>query len=354
MDDSTPLLSRSEMDFIREGCHQNCRVDGRGRDEYRGYRIVTEGSMSHEDNSSTSNPPLILSNGSARLFEAARHGHEDVSLHMLCSVKAEVVHPSALHPAQGAMELHVESLSSSGPNSQRRKTQDELEATLSKLLMRDLVDLEALCIVPYHYVWRLHVDLFVLTAGSSHGSLCDAASHVIRAALQCTRLPAITSSTATANESHNGLAKASFRNKNPLFPHGGVELMVDGDLAVASPPPGVNQAPIIVSVTVLANSEVLRRTPVSAVSVAPVLILDATPDEEACAVAQVHVAIDRSDGSNPLITALHQSRQGSLPLNVLTDVCAIALQGAMSAEAAYVIRPGRNDLGLLQEQFLFQ
>lgn len=231
-------LSVSEKEFTRQGCHDDCRVDGRRRLDHRPYVILSE--------TSVADAPLILSTGSARLVT--------MDLNLLCSVKAQVVHPAPMSPDQGVVDLHVDTLSAGTLRSEL----DRLEGLLTHLLVShgELVDLKALCILPGSYVWRLQIDVYVLN--DAGGNLIDAASHTIRAALQSTRLPGV----------------STLENKND----GNVELQVDGDVTEGLP--GADRAPVVVTVSILRHRG------------SPVLILDATPEEEECAVAQVFVAVD--------------------------------------------------------------
>jgi exosome complex component RRP42 len=250
-----------------------------------------------------------LSNGSARLV-----GH---NLHVLCSVKAEVVHPSHHRPDQGVVEIHVDSLAPTG----RRSVEEELEAALSKLLTEHLVDAKALCLVPGQYVWRLHIDLYLLAAGS--GSLLDASSHVIRAALRNTLLPVVTASQRSDGKQTRGK----------------VDLLVDGDIQSAQPPVGADRAPVIVTVTLLKSLK------------GPVMVLDATAEEEACAVSVVHVAADVSDPAQPALCAV-VSRVGPLPASQQARIVSTALTAAVQAEKHYSYKSDSSSGFLLQEQLL--
>ena len=157
------LISRSEKQFILEGCRDNCRQDGRSRGEFRSYSIVSSDSnITTAVQGQRLQPPLVLSNGSARLLMPT--GETDI----VCSVRAELAHPALERPNSGVLEIHVDTTRKSG----RNNALDELESTLSRLLSNHLVDLDQLCISPSHYAWRLHVDLLV--AASSGGSLVDA------------------------------------------------------------------------------------------------------------------------------------------------------------------------------------
>jgi exosome complex RNA-binding protein Rrp42 (RNase PH superfamily) len=93
-----------------------------------------------------------------------------------------------------------------------------------------------------------------------------------------------------------------------------------------------------------------------------IMILDATKQEEACAFAQVHVAVD----SQGTICAVQKAGGGSLPLPLLQDICQFAIGSVVT-----VTKDGDDNVGsssqtnhtnstnmtyqyLLQEQFSIQ
>jgi exosome complex component RRP42 len=398
-------LSQSEQDFIRQGCRENCRSDGRTRDEFRSYTIVTGHDATDADatgmnatsnsnsnsNSSTPHhqqqqaPPLVLSNGSARLFSASAGCCNNT--HILCSVKAEVVHPAPNKPDLGVVELYVDTLTTaigSGGSSRavQRKLQDGWTATLQQLLVEHLVDLTALCIVPGQYVWRLHVDLYLLQCDA--GSLLDATSHVMRAALANTLLPSITTTvaapavTANANATAATTVETDQKSKDAnANANANTDLVVDGDVWKARPPPGVERAPILVTVAVLKCQSASSSSTAAAAAAATstttttgresslpvhVLIVNATLEEEACAYCLVHVAIvtDVADGTKT-VCACQKTGRGSLPVPLLPEIMARALAATGPAAQQYQIQQpseqpqaAASSFGLLQEQFAMQ
>jgi exosome complex component RRP42 len=366
------LLSQSEQEYIRQGCRENCRLDGRTRDEFRSYTIVTGDTSDNNTNttdttdtiSSNSNTlthhhhhqhqqhqhqhqqaPLVLSNGSARIFSASAGCTNNT--HILCSVKAEIVHPAPNQPDKGVVELHVDTLTTTGSSSRtrQRQLQDGWTATLHQLLVEHLVDLKALCIVPGHYVWRLHVDFYLLQADA--GSLLDAASHVVRAALANTLLPSITTVTKESSEKATSGGTSSGNNDDA-----NTDLVVDGDVWKARPPPGVEQAPILVTVAVLKCPSPTTGLPVH------VLIVDATLEEEACAYCLVHVSVATSTkDASKTVCALQKTGRGSLPVQLLPEIMATALAATGPAVEQYRRKSspgGASSCGLLQEQFAMQ
>jgi exosome complex component RRP42 len=373
-------LSQSEQDFIRQGCRDDCRSDGRTRDEFRSYTIVTghdatdadndtnmedaNGSKSHQQQQP---PPLVLSNGSARLFSSSAGCCNHT--HILCSVKAEVVHPAPNQPNQGVVELYVDTLTTALGNgnsrSRQRQQTDGWTATLQQLLVEHLVDLSALVIVPGMYVWRLHVDLYLLQADA--GSLLDAASHVMRAALANTLLPSITTTTsATTPNPTTAMDKTATTDSSNN--NANTDLVVDGDVWKARPPPGVERAPILVTVAVLkcptstatntsTNTGNQHGLPVH------VLIVNATLEEEACAYCLVHVAVVTSPEGKQTVCACQKTGRGSLPVPLLPEIMATALAATGSAQQQYQIQQPSSQqgqgsaaasYGLLQEQFAMQ
>jgi exosome complex component RRP42 len=307
---STLLLSRSEETYIRSGCRDDCRTDGRTQMDFRSYTIVV-GSKTELA------PPLILSNGSARLVSS------DQQTHLLCSIKAEVVRPAINTPNEGVVEFHVDRLTTA--SSATRRTDDELQALCQTLLVDQLLDKKALCISPGEYAWKLAIDLYII---SSSGSLLDAASHVISAALQNTLLPSVDPLSPEDQESKQ-------KSKNSI------DLVVDGDIHAAQPPPGTELAPILTTITVLKCPSVNSLPKF-------VLIHDATAQEEACAYCQVHVAVDTTN----VLCGLQTLGTGSLPLSLLPEITAAAIQSAQQSKLAYKVVQSKADL--LQEPFAMQ
>lgn len=298
------LLSRSEQETIQQGCLHGCRADGRRCDESRKYKLI----CSADGNS------LPLVSGSARLL-----GHGQ---HILCSVKAEIVKPATIRPNEGTVELHVDSFM---PGS--HKEHDHTAAVLSQLLADQLVDTKRLCIVPGQYAWRLHVDLYILSSQGQTGNFLDASSHVIRAALRHTLLPSITPV-----------------HKQDATKQSSIELSVDSDIRKARPPEG--DAPVVVTISLV---KCAQREPGTTTSV---LLVDATPLEQACSYAQVHVAVQGGD----YIVAVHKSQTGSLAVPLLAEITQLAVATASQRNELYSICSDvcNDDHSLLQGMYSFQ
>ena len=292
------MISSSEQKYIVEGCRENCRQDGRSRQEFRSYSTISGGS--HKADGMEDQPTLVLSNGSARTFLATGETH------ILTSVKAELVVPAISHPNSGVIDIHVDFM---------HNKDESLEATISSLLLPHLVDTEQLCVAPNYFVWKLSVDVLVIA--SNGGSLLDACSRGIHAAIRNTLLPKLT-------------CEPSPDGGKPI-------LQIDADIKSAYHIPGSEKAPIIATVSILESSS-------------PILILDATREEEACAFAQIHVVLDRSS-DEPMICALHKAGGGSLPFSLLQDVTSFVLQSLSHNDTMFVNDGQRH---MLQETFVIQ
>lgn len=337
----TLKLSASERQYILDGIRDNIRADGRSRNQFRQYTIVTgqqsDDSVGRGPQQHREQPALILSNGSARVFFASG------ATHIICSVKAELSHPSPEKPTMGQFEIHVDSLTSAAS---RRKTEEDnnhLKSILSALLVTHLLDLEALCIAP-GYAWKLNVDLLVLSGTAAN--LVDPCSHVIQAALQQTLLPNVSptiKNTTSASIPSTGTIGS-------ISTHGSaqIDLLLESDIAQARPPPGIDKAPIVVTVTVCQAIEP-NGLP-SKLS----LLLDATVEEQACSYCQVHVAID-ANKVEPTICSLRKTGEASLPFDMLQNIIDFAINSVPKAKEAFQTSVSTlASPALLQEQFAIQ
>lgn len=315
--------------------------------ETRDYVIVTENGYINSTATLPSNtpiagddllsahdePPLILSNGSARLTTL------DMKETILCSVKAQVIRPSPNRPDRGVLEVSVDKLSAGN-----QSELDEIQSLLSHLLLADdtsLVDRSSLCILAHEYVWKLSIDLVFLGSSVSATSRLHAISGVVHAALESTRLPVI-----TAQDNTSPLTTSNNQEQ--------VSLIVQDDIHYARPVISTDdQAFTIVSIALLPCSS-LQQQPI-------VMIVDASSEEQACALGQVHVAIQicRSskravqEGERARVCAVHAS--GKIPLQLLPEIMQMAVN---SAEKDYARKPSyRHAAGhysLLQEPFGLQ
>ena len=293
-------ISSSEQAYIIEGCRQNCRQDGRRCQDSRTYYSnggTTDSNNNNSDDAGDADP-LVLSNGSARLFLPT--GETNI----LVSVRAGLAVPSRARPKEGMIAIHVDLLHKTG-----QKRDEELESTLTELLVPHLMAKQDLCVVPHHYVWALYIDVLVLA--SHGGSLLDACGRAIQRALASTRIPIVTQMPSQGKDTDGSSG-------------GGVSIEMDGDFKSANHIPGIQNPPVIQTVTILKGPNDRK----------PIFLLDATREEELCAMAQVHVVMEESTvqgeagGAKTTTTtparicALHKSGGGALPFSLLQDLTA--------------------------------
>ena len=281
-----PHLSPAEMRYIIEGCVNDMRSDGRSVRDFRQYGITPTSSSSTSSSSvstaaMSSSAPLVLSNGSSRVTLPG--SDTDV----LCSVRAELVVPSALHPNEGAVELNVGLLPSAasvaGSDNRRRRTEEmEIAAILTDLLLPHVVDRSELCVIPGKYVWKLNVDVMVLTCD---GNVVDVCALAIRSAIRSTVLPMVTpvAKAGAAGSKEDGESGGGGSGK------ASDDFVVDGDIAKASVPPGAESCPVVITVFVLDKERVGKGS-----SGGSVFIVDAQSDEEFCSSTRISVSVDPS------------------------------------------------------------
>lgn len=317
--------------------------------EMRPYTIVTSSETSSSSmDGQEGYPPLILSNGSARLFLSSSG---TAATHILCSVKAELGHPSEDNPCEGNIQIHVED-SLGGAALSRRQSQEErnyLQAIISELLAPNLLDLKSLCIMPHHYAFTINIDVEILSGTA--GNLIDCCGHTIRAALQNTLLPSIVPSTTAAKST----TSTSAVEKEPTGSTSS-DLLLDSDIQHARTPAGIELAPVVVTVTVCQSV-----SSSTAAGKSFLLLLDATLEEESCSYCQVHVAVDLGEGgdggtSEPEICSLRKTGAGSLPWALLPDIAALAISAVPIANASFQYSKAitADSLGPLQGQFAIQ
>eukprot|EP00585_Thalassiosira_rotula_P009628 CAMPEP_0196146112 /NCGR_PEP_ID=MMETSP0910-20130528/22202_1 /TAXON_ID=49265 /ORGANISM="Thalassiosira rotula, Strain GSO102" /LENGTH=160 /DNA_ID=CAMNT_0041408251 /DNA_START=32 /DNA_END=511 /DNA_ORIENTATION=+ len=158
-------VSPSEAHYIIESCLTDFRIDGRTQLEHRPYTITNRSIKSKTNIPNNTNnktaPSLILSNGSSRIHLPGS------ATDILCSVKADLVHPSPSKPNEGVLELGVDlslcggggtvggvagGASNGGGAPKRRRQQREEESQITSLLQRlvlpHAVDYEKLVVWP--------------------------------------------------------------------------------------------------------------------------------------------------------------------------------------------------------------
>lgn len=225
-------LSEFERTYVVDGIEKDFRSDGRSCQDYRHFEVETG----------------IVSNtsGSARL----RLSKTDI----LVGVKVEIGEPHQLKPEQGYIEFFVDCSANASPEFEGRGG-EELGSMLAKTLERaynhpSAIDLESLCILPGKQCWVLYIDAVVLECG---GNLFDSLSLAVKAALFNTRIPNVTVSMEEGDE----------QLEISDDPHDCRRLDVD---------------PIPVTVTL---SKIGHRH-----------VVDASPQEETCSLAQLLVSIN--------------------------------------------------------------
>lgn len=346
---SLPSISQSEQEYIRSGCAADCRSDGRTINEFRNYDIVTG--------------PIQLSHGSARLTSC------DNQLQILCSVKAELVTPSIHHPTSGSVIVAVDQHGNNNSNnSYLREYQGALQNRVAWITDttttkdRNAINssgrgdnetttsiVHPLCVVPGFVVWRLYVDVFVVSA---NGGWLDAASHCIRHALANTVVPAMEE---LAPNDGDDNATPSSQTHNILD-----RLIVNSDIAQARPLVSLHSIPFLITATIVPTN---RNSDdggggddITSSSISFVLVLDATPEEQAVSIASVHVAVLPS---NHVVTAVWKSGKGSIPIHLLPLTIQTTLDASAVAIQSYrlhlpIEKEEVNSLLLLQKSLIIR
>mmetsp|Transcript_27487 Transcript_27487/g.43231 ORF Transcript_27487/g.43231 Transcript_27487/m.43231 type:complete len:372 (-) Transcript_27487:35-1150(-) len=369
-------ISASEAHYIIESCLTDLRIDGRSKLCHRPYTITNRSTRAKT--TSNSAPAFILSNGSSRIHLPGS------TTDVVCSVKADLVHPSPSKPNQGILELNVDlslcggggtlEASGSGGAQKRRRQQREEESQITSLLQRLIlphaVNHESLVVWPGKYVWRLSIDVMVLRCD---GCVLDASSIAIREALQNTKLPKVqavmdkgNNDDATTNNNNGGSA-----SKN--------DLLVDGDHHKAVSPLGAEECPLVITVSVLSSPPSATDAVTSTTGskrYKSIAIIDARTEEEACASTRVCVTVD----TNGMVCGVHtlggggagmeeeEGEQGggagrsSMPISMVGEVVTTASMAAKNLYAKLdrdrqVVSSTDNDCGygyLLKNHFLIQ
>eukprot|EP01057_Protomagalhaensia_wolfi_P005750 Protomagalhaensia_wolfi_Nauph_80__5749@NODE_6_length_6417_cov_46_439636_g4_i0_p2_GENE_NODE_6_length_6417_cov_46_439636_g4_i0NODE_6_length_6417_cov_46_439636_g4_i0_p2_ORF_typecomplete_len364_score74_01RNase_PH/PF01138_21/6_3e19RNase_PH/PF01138_21/4_3e03RNase_PH_C/PF03725_15/0_0077_NODE_6_length_6417_cov_46_439636_g4_i012022293 len=167
-------VSAAEKRYVREGITANCRTDGRRCDEYRSLEVATR--------------VIPTAFGSARM--------RNTDCDVVCVVKADLCGTNLTNRNEGKIGVNVQFASTIVADSQLRLSLDDstranqrlAHALLDGPLNPKFVPREKLMVVKDRFVWKVTVDLMVLTLG---GSIVDVSSAALVAALRDTRLPAI-------------------------------------------------------------------------------------------------------------------------------------------------------------------
>ncbi|CAG0884128.1 unnamed protein product [Darwinula stevensoni] len=155
-------LSEGEKKYILDSVNDDCRIDGRQRNNYRLMQVETD--------------VIDHANGSARL----RIGETEV----LVCVKAELETPKPETPDRGAIQFFIDCSANASPQFAGRGG-NELASDIQSCLDRafsspSVLDYTALCVERGHFSWTLFVDILILQCG---GNLYDAVSLGVKAAL---------------------------------------------------------------------------------------------------------------------------------------------------------------------------
>lgn len=284
---ATSCFSESERQYTIEGCEANIRLDGRGNTDYRPYIVEKCG-----DNETTL---LVLSNGSSRVYLPNR------STDVVCSVKGEIVRPTLAKPSQGVLEVNVEFFASSQQRSSNKRNKRSEEMNLTQILSTLLgkaIHLNRLCIIPKKYVWKLFVDVFVVSGAG--GNILDACSMAMYTALNSTYLPIVTP---LSTQQHHQQQRDT---KSKLIVD---DLIVDGTMT--EPIPGATDCPITITICRIGKK----------------VVLDCTRLEEECCplgAASLNVSVDTSRR----ICGVHKCGEGSVPFKQLMQVNSMAVDAS--------------------------
>ena len=365
------MVSSAESRYIIDSCLDDFRIDGRSRTDHRPYAISNRRSSSSSSSSNSisngnikiistnTTPDLVLSNGSSRIHLPGS------TTDVLCSVKADLVHPSPSRPDAGVCELSVDlSLcgdvllgsggggGGAGGAARRRRRQDEseLSSLLTRLILPHAVDYSQLVVWAGRYVWRLSIDIVILR---TDGCVLDACSMAIRAALIDSRLPrvkaVIDGNTDDGRGGKNEMMGGEFGGAGGGM-GGKNDLLVDGDISRARPPPGAESCPLVVTVSVLRAPLPMNNNGSSMVQqqYRSIPIIDARTEEEVCATTRVCVSVDPKG----IVCGVHTLGEGgaalsdeedsgcggggggSLPLAMLGDIVTSA---AMASRNLYTL-----------------
>lgn len=265
------LISETEKTFIIHGVQDNFRVDGRACLEYRYFELETG--------------VVTSCSGSAHV----RLANTDV----LVGVKAELDIPDPTSPKRGRIEFFVDCTANAAPEFEGRGG-EELATAISSGLAQSYrtpkcLDLDSLCIVAGIQVWVLHVDVLILECG---GSLLDAISVAVKAALYDLRIPKV-----SVSYDENGMH----------------ELEVSDD-------------PFDVSSLSVANVPCF----VTLSKVGQQFVLDASQEEEACAVGSLSIAVTETGK----IVSILKGGSGSLHPENIMDIIEVGQDIGISLNKA--------------------
>lgn len=195
-----------------------------------------------------------------------------------------------------------------------RERESQITSFLQRLVVPHAVNYRELVVSPGKYVWRLCVDIVILRCD---GCVLDACAMAMREGLISTLLPRV--SAVVRSDDKDAFSGQSGSSNN--------DLIVEGDIRKALPPPGAEDCPLIVTVSVLSAPEGER--------IRHFCIVDARTEEEACASSRVCVSVDprgmvcgvHTLGGGGIDEAMNEEFgvsglgiSSSMPVNMLGDV----------------------------------
>jgi len=263
-------LSESEKVFVVHGVGEDVRIDGRARRDVRPATSLETDIVTH-------------ASGSAHL----RLANTDV----LVGVKAELDTPLPETPEQGRIEFFVDCSANATPEFEGRGGQalaDSLSTTLQRAY--NTFNTSNLCLLKGHQCWVLYVDILILECG---GNLADAASMAVKAALYTTLVPKVRVTAVDGGEPELELSDD---------PTDGQRLEV------------MQEAPVLITLNRIGNH----------------VVVDATPEEEACTSASMVMAVKPSGG----ITTLKKSGSGSFHTASTNEAMSIGVEVAQEVHQA--------------------
>lgn len=265
------LISEAEKTFIIHGIQENLRCDGRSCLEYRDIELET-GVVSN-------------CNGSSHV----RLANTDI----LVGIKAQLDTPDPGFTDRGRIKFFVDFTANADPEFEGRGGDDtatEISSAFAQAYRSPkCLDLKSLVVIPGQQVWVLNVDILILECG---GTLMDAISVAVKAALYDLKIPKV-----TVKVDENG---------DP-------EVEVSGD-------------PFDIEKLSIANVPCF----ITLLKVGQQFILDATQEEEACAVGSLALAVTASGK----IAALFKAGTGSLHPENVVDVIEVGRDIGISLNAA--------------------
>ena len=120
------LISKSEREYISQGCVDNIRADGRSSSDFRKMSILSE-IFPHTSGSS---------------------GFKSIGTDILCAVKIEVSEPSLESPNEGTLNVDIDLSCFSGVDDRRLS---EFESRLSEQMQRYLLYFILSLILQFEY-----------------------------------------------------------------------------------------------------------------------------------------------------------------------------------------------------------